>query len=89
MNIRKTNLEELKTIMNLYENARIFMREHGNPDQWGTSYPPQDMIEDDIRLGNLYVCTEEDTIDAVFFYKEGIDPPYLKIQDGQWLNDTP
>ena len=89
MNIRKALLEELKTIMNLYENARIFMREHGNPDQWGTSYPPQDMIEDDIRLGNLYVCTEEDTIEAVFFYKEGIDPTYLKIQDGQWLNDNP
>ena len=76
-------------IMQLYENARAFMREHGNPGQWGTTYPPQNMIETDIRFGNLYVCIEKDTIEAVFFYKDGIDPTYLKIYDGQWKNDAP
>lgn len=45
--------------MQLYENARAFMREHGNPGQWGTTYPPQNMIETDIRFGNLYVCIEK------------------------------
>ncbi len=30
------------------------------------------MIETDIRFGNLYVCIEKDTIEAVFFYKDGI-----------------
>ena len=76
-------------IMQLYENARAFMREHGNPGQWGTTYPPQNMIETDIRFGNLYVCIEKDTIEAVFFYKDGIDTTYLKIYDGQWKNDAP
>mgnify|MGYP000653487989 CR=1 FL=1 len=47
------------------------------------------MIETDIRFGNLYVCIEKDTIEAVFFYKDGIDPTYLKIYDGQWKNDAP
>ena len=50
---------------------------------------PQNMIEADICSGDLYVCTEDDAIEAVFFYKEGIDPTYLKIYDGQWKNDAP
>ena len=89
MHIRKARQQDLHSIMKLYENARIFMREHGNPDQWGTAYPPQNMIEADICSGDLYVCTEDDAIEAVFFYKEGIDPTYLKIYDGQWKNDAP
>ena len=48
MHIRKAAQQDLHSIMKLYENARIFMREHGNPDQWGTAYPPQNMIEADI-----------------------------------------
>ncbi len=86
MRIRKATQQDLHSIMQLYENARAFMREHGNPGQWGTTYPPQNMIETDIRFGNLYVCIEKDTIEAVFFYKDGIDPTYLKIYDGQWKN---
>ena len=89
MRIRKATQQDLHSIMQLYENARAFMREHGNPGQWGTTYPPQNMIETDIRFGNLYVCIEKDTIEAVFFYKDGIDPTYLKIYDGQWKNDAP
>ena len=76
MRIRKATQQDLHSIMQLYENARAFMREHGNPGQWGTTYPPQNMIETDIRFGNLYVCIEKDTIEAVFFYKDGIDPTW-------------
>ena len=65
MRIRKATQQDLHSIMQLYENARAFMREHGNPGQWGTTYPPQNMIETDIRFGNLYVCIEKDTIEAV------------------------
>ena len=54
MRIRKATQQDLHSIMQLYENARAFMREHGNPGQWGTTYPPQNMIETDIRFGNLY-----------------------------------
>lgn len=35
MEIRKTRSDELETLMKMYENARIFMAENGNPDQWG------------------------------------------------------
>lgn len=95
MYIKKASLNDLEPIMDLYENARRFMREHGNPDQWGTSYPPVNLVKEGIEAGNTYLCIDdiECTIDeeiaAVFFYKEGIDPTYLHISDGQWLNDKP
>ena len=35
MEIRKTEQEDLDQVLALYEEARRFMRDHGNPDQWG------------------------------------------------------
>ncbi len=89
MDIRKAVPEQLDLIMKIYEKARIFMAEHGNPDQWGESYPPRELVEEDIRDGNLFVCMEEETIAAVFFYREGEDETYREIFDGAWLCSGP
>lgn len=35
MRIRKATQQDLHSIMQLYENARAFMREHGNPANGG------------------------------------------------------
>ena len=59
MNIRKTSMEELEEVLLLYQDARQFMQEHGNPNQWGQSYPPREIVEQDIRSGKSYVCEEE------------------------------
>ena len=56
MKIRIATLKDLDSILRIYEHARSFMASHGNPTQWGTTYPPVDMIEHDIRMGNAYVC---------------------------------
>lgn len=87
--IRKTEPGDLPVVMKLYARARIFMAEHGNPHQWGDSYPEQRMIEQDIRQGNSYVCIVEGRIAATFFYQLGEDPYYLPIEGGQWLNEEP
>lgn len=55
MNIRKTSMEELEEVLLLYQDARQFMQEHGNPNQWGQSYPPREIVEQDIRSGKSYV----------------------------------
>lgn len=89
MRIRKTKPEELKLVMKLYENARSFMAAHGNPLQWGTSHPGEDLILRDIEEGNSYVCEEHGAVTAVFYYREGSDPTYARIYDGQWLNELP
>lgn len=89
MEIRKTKPEELNILIRMYENARIFMASHGNPLQWGNTYPAAQILMDDISSGNSYVCVEHDKIIATFYYKEGIDDTYVRIYEGQWLNEAP
>ena len=48
MKIQKSRIEQLNEIMALYSGARLFMKQHGNPDQWGEHYPEESMIRMDI-----------------------------------------
>lgn len=89
MEIRKTRSDELETLMKMYENARIFMAENGNPDQWGKKYPERSVIASDIDSGCSYICEHCGRIIAVFYYKTGPDDTYLHIRNGRWLNDLP
>lgn len=92
MNIRKSNLNDLGRIMKIYEYARKFMAEHGNPNQWGpTNWPPEDLIREDIRVGKSYVCvTDEGDVIGTFFYDFGhdIEPTYRIIEEGSWADDS-
>ena len=55
--IRKARPEDLEQIMEIYAYARAFMASHGNPNQWGPNqWPPRELIEEDIRCGDSYVC---------------------------------
>ena len=53
---------------------------------------PEELLEDDISQGNLYVLedavADEAIIHAVFAFIEGEDPVYLKIEQGSWMVDT-
>ena len=88
MEIRLAKREDLAEILKIYEYARGFMAQNGNPTQWKTSYPPIETVENDIEMQKLHVCIENKKIACVFFYNEGIDPTYNVI-DGAWLNDKP
>ena len=88
MTIRKTTIADLQAVLNIYYDAREFMRETGNPNQWKNTHPPQAMIEGDIDAEKSYVCVCDDAIVAVFYFNIEIDPMYVKI-DGRWLNDEP
>ncbi|MDO4622678.1 MAG: GNAT family N-acetyltransferase [Eubacteriales bacterium] len=92
MKIRKSNMEDLERIMEIYAYARSFMAEHGNPNQWGpTNWPPQALIENDIRIGKSYVCiNEEGTVIGTFFYDfgEDIEPCYRVIEEGSWRRNA-
>lgn len=89
MEIKHAEISLLEEITEIYESARDFMKAAGNPDQWGVSYPSREMIIADINEGNLYTVCENNAVLAVFFFKVGIDPTYLKIKDGKWKNDLP
>ena len=92
MQIRKSQQEDLDRIMEIYAFARDFMAKNGNPNQWGpTNWPPKELIKNDIETGNSYVClNDEDEIIGTFFFIQGkdIEPTYLEIKDGSWLDDS-
>ena len=57
MEIRKASLQDLDQIMQIYENAKAFMRANGNKEQWGDSYPSRELIEHDLDVrGTNSVC---------------------------------
>ncbi len=89
MTVRLAEARELARILQIYEDAREFMKENGNPDQWGENYPPEELIREDVATGHSYVCVEGEEILGVFYYAEGDDPTYAVIEDGAWLNDEP
>ena len=89
MRIEKAKEEQMEEILNIYREARQFMREQGNPDQWGEEYPRREMLEQDMKKGELYVCLEEEEIGAVFMFFTGTEPTYEVIREGSWLNDRP
>lgn len=87
MEIRKTRIEELDKVMEVYAYARKFMEEHNNPNQWKNHKPSREQIEKDILAGKHYICEENEQIAAVFYFAHEIDPTYVNIYDGRWLND--
>lgn len=89
MEIKKAQMENLKEIQNIYQQAREFMAAHGNPHQWGQGYPEEERIRSDILAGNCYICLDENKPIAVFYYKFGEDPTYHRIYEGNWLNNKP
>lgn len=90
MEIRKTKLSEIDSVMEIYKAAREFMKRNGNPNQWGDNRPAQSKIEEDIKSGVSYVCEDDGQLLGVFTYIFGEDDPtYLYVENGQWLNDEP
>ena len=90
MKIRKATPDDIQAILGVYAIAREYMRNTGNPDQWGTQYPSANLLNDDISKGELYVGTDEDDcVRFVFAFILGEDPTYAYIEDGKWLTDKP
>ena len=93
MIIRKSDIQDLPRMQEIYAYARSFMAEHGNPNQWGpTNWPPEALLRQDIRDGHSYVCLDEDgrVIGTFFFiFGEDIEPTYRVIEDGAWQDDSP
>jgi hypothetical protein len=89
MEIRRTILDEIAPVMSIYDNARLFMRKNGNFNQWVNGYPGLELIKNDILNENSYVCLDSNRLVGVFTFIKGIEPTYLQIYNGSWLNDEP
>lgn len=49
VNIRLAEEKDFEIIMSIYRNARNFMKQNGNPNQWKDDYPPKNLIIKDIK----------------------------------------
>ena len=86
--VRHAEATDLDAITGLYEASRRFMRENGNPTQWANGFPPRELLEEDIRVGRLYVCCDENGVYGAFALIFGDDPTYAEI-DGAWRDSSP
>ena len=86
--IRGAQQADWQDITDIYTIARSFMRQTGNPTQWGDKNPDPAVIRRDMAEGNFYVLEREGRVQAVFSFLPGEDPTYGEI-DGAWLSDGP
>lgn len=86
--IRPATYKDLPEIMPIYDIARDFMRSTSNEGQWINGYPTEKFITEEIEAGHSFICENSaGEIVGTFCFIIGEDPTYLKIYDGQWLND--
>lgn len=47
--IRHAKYDDLDAIEEIYNIARKYMEDSGNPTQWGKTHPPLQLLKDDIE----------------------------------------
>lgn len=87
--ITSATIADLPDILSIYEHARTFMAESGNPAQWADGYPQRELLLQDIERGQLYLCRDTRTVYGVFAFIIGEDETYARIENGSWLSDAP
>ena len=68
MEIRKAEFADLPRMMEIYAQAREYMRANGNPNQWINGYPSREKIREDIEAGESWLCVEDGQILGVFCF---------------------
>ena len=87
--IRLATERDLPRIYEVYATARQLMAQTGNPTQWGSHYPPHDMLRADVPAGRLWVVERDGVIRAAFALVFGEDPSYGYIENGAWRRNDP
>ncbi len=88
MTIRFTTVDDISVLLSLFEQARTFMRTHGNVTQWVNGYPSREVVEDDIAKQQSYVCEQDGEIMGSFVMMRGEEVTY-RVIEGAWKNDLP
>ena len=82
--------EDLPRILEIYDIAKAYMRNSGNPNQWNGAYPDPELLKEDIRKQRLYVIKKDGRIHSVFMLLLEEEPTYAYIEDGSWREgETP
>ncbi|MBP5428460.1 MAG: N-acetyltransferase [Clostridia bacterium] len=88
MTIRPCDPAREETYVSLYRNARRFMAENGNTEQWRDKDFAREVAED-LASGVLYEGRNDaGELLGVFAFLPGPDPTYAEIE-GSWADDSP
>lgn len=83
---RKAKESDLPRIMEIIEDARVFMRGF-DMDQWQNGYPNEEVFRHDIVLGECYVAACDDGIAGVMVVSDIPEKCYEEIVGQGWLTD--
>lgn len=72
---RRAGQQDLPTVYRMYRKAVEKMNREGIP-QWDEIYPDYKTIEEDIRLGQMYLLAEGETVLAGVVWNRTCDPEY-------------
>lgn len=86
MHIEQAQSSDLPILMKIFDGAKIFMAENGNPTQWPPGYPTESTVQQHIDDRDTYILKEDGIILATFYLPFGPDPTYQVICGPGWLN---
>lgn len=89
MTIRPATHADVEAAHEIYEAARAFMKENGNPSQWGGTYPAREDIISGIDSGVSFVCEDDGEVVATFHFEMNAHDEVYERIDGAWKNDEP
>lgn len=84
--IRKARINDLEDIWQLRLETSKLLNQRGI-DQWQYHLPDKKTFQNDIKLNEFYIYEIDSHIVGMIAIKEGIEPTYLKIYDGNWSAD--
>ena len=86
MIVRRSQINDVDSIMEIIEYARQYFKAEGIP-QWQGPYPDRETILDDIEKGQSYVCVSDGRVLGVSAIILGVEVDYINIYEGEWKND--
>lgn len=88
MRIRRARYDDIPRIMEICSEAKEIMRADGNMTQWTGGYPSDDIIRRDIDASVGFIIAIGERLEGYFAFIPGIEPTYLEIEGGGWMDDS-
>ncbi|CAK7086446.1 GNAT family N-acetyltransferase [Tissierella sp.] len=86
MEFRKTVESDIDSIMNIFNQAKAYMKEQAI-EQWNNNYPNYEVVKNDIKNGVSYVLVKDNNIVGTVVAIFGEEKNYKNIYDGKWISN--
>lgn len=86
MEFRKAVESDIESIMNIFNQAKAYMKEQGIA-QWDDSYPNSEIVKNDIKDEVGYVLVKDNNVVGTVVVIFGEEKSYENIYDGKWISD--